>query len=119
MNLPYGVISRSPSGLSIWLDEICRPPAYSVPTWFWPKPRVVPYATPPGTARARPVMTTTGSLREKRRRGGFTTRLRVTFMGILSVHGWCGVAEQVDASVELPQGVGGVAGGGADLEEPV
>ena len=42
MNLPYGVMSRSPRGLRIWLEEIWRPSAYSVPTRFFPKPTVVP-----------------------------------------------------------------------------
>jgi len=29
MNLPNGVMTRSPSGLRIWSEEICRPLEYS------------------------------------------------------------------------------------------
>ena len=42
MNLPYGVMSRSPSGLRTWSEEICRPLAYSWPTLLSPKIVVVP-----------------------------------------------------------------------------
>jgi hypothetical protein len=53
MNFPYGVITRSPSGLMIWSSETWIPVAYWVPTWFWPNTVVSADAIPaPATTTA-------------------------------------------------------------------